>query len=88
MRNRNATLPDVSTPIPRYAIDVERFRAEFARRGARNDAEIADMLGVNRSTISRVLRGQQRVGPTLHSQMIHVLGARTVSTMFRIVNAA
>lgn len=46
-------------------LDATEFRIACLRRGADSTAEMAELLGVHRTTVLRALRYGQKVGPHL-----------------------
>ena len=71
---------------PRVVVlDVKAFHAACKRRGAISEQQIADLLGVNRTTIFRAVKRGSKVGNTMHSALISTFGAAEAATLVKTI---
>lgn len=62
-----ATAAPTTTAIT--VLNVRAFHAACKRKGATTEKEIADLLGVDRSTIWRAVNKQQPIGNPMHTAL-------------------
>jgi len=71
---------------PRVEIlDVKAFHAACKRRGAISEQQIANLLGVNRTTIYRATRKGQTVGTVLRPALVATFGADEAAKLTKFV---
>lgn len=69
-------------------LDVDAFRAACRLRGADTNTEIAELLGVNRTTILRAIERDQKVGPYLLAAVAEAFGPEEMGSLIRVVDYA
>ena len=69
-------------------LDVEAFHRACRLRGADTAGEIAEILGVHRTTVMRAMERQQRLGPHLLAAIYEAFGSEEAGTFIKIEQQA
>lgn len=66
-------------------LKADEFRRACLHRGADGHGEIAELLGVHRTTVLRAMEHDSQVGPGLFAAMVTVFGPMEAAGLIEIV---